>query len=424
MAQIESRQDNKKHVLIVSQHFWPESFHINDICDFLVGDKDRQVDVLCGRPNYPSGKLALGYSLFNKRHEVHNKINIYRTFEIPRGNNSSVRILLNYLSFPLASLFHIPRLLFRKYDKIFIYETSPVYMALAGIILGKLTKTEVIIYVLDLWPENLFSVLKVKNRLLRRIAYSTSEWHYKKADRLIALSNRMAERLQDITHKKQGDIVTIQQVCEKVLETNIKDKNLTKRFGSGFNIVFTGNISPAQSFETIISAATKLKSDGISDINWIVVGDGMSKKWLEGQVAQEGLSDHFFFEGQKPLSDIPKYTEIADLLIACLEKSDLLEATIPAKVTSYIAAGRPIVLAMDGEVRDLINVKIQCGFAGQAKNSDELANNIKKVYQMSDTSRVKLGKKALEYRKKFLQRDVVYEQLDNFIFSRSDKDRL
>ena len=149
-----------KKILVVGQHYWPENFRINDITAYFV-EQGYEVDVLCGMPNYPSGRFPEGYGYFKNLRQRHKEVNIYRALEIPRGNNSNLRILINYLSFPIFSVLYIPRLLFKRYDRIFIYQTSPVFMALAGLVLGKLRRTETTIYVLDLWPENLFSVLSI-----------------------------------------------------------------------------------------------------------------------------------------------------------------------------------------------------------------------------------------------------------------------
>lgn len=407
---------SKKRILVVCQHFWPESFRINDICDFLVDEKECEIDVLCGIPNYPKGHFFEGYSYFKNKKEIHNNVNIRRSFEIPRGDNSNFRIFVNYISFPISSVFHIPRLLTKKYDKIFLYQLSPVMMSFAGIIVGKFKKTETIMYVLDMWPENLFSVMNVKNKFLRNIVTRISHWHYRNVDKIIVLSEKMKTKLLDVTDKDPNQIIVLPQACEKIYETNIYDKDLSERFKKGFNIVFTGNISPAQSFETIIDAAKMLKKDGVDDINWIIVGDGMSRKWLEFSVKDAGLNDIFYFEGQKPISDMPKYTAIADLLIGCLIKSELLEATIPAKVMSYIAASKPMVLAMDGEAQILINETIKCGLAGPASNSNALYLNIKKLHQMSQSERLAMGKRAHVYYKKNFERNILLDKLYNFIF--------
>ncbi len=410
-----SKKTSRKRILVVCQHYWPESFRINDICDFLV-TKGVEVDVLCGLPNYPSGKFVEGYSYFKNRNQTHNGVNIIRAIEIPRGNNSNFRVLINYLSFPFFSLFKIPRLLTKKYDKVFVFTYSPILMAIAGIIVGKLKRKEITLYALDLWPENLFSVLNVKSRSLRWLAKVVSHWHYRRANKILAASEKMRSKLLEVTDLGKEKVISLPQACEKVFEEQVYDKKLAKKFSSGFNIVFTGNMSPAQSFETIIEAAGLLKKQGLKNINWIIVGDGMSRKSIEEDVKKAGLASDFYFEGFKPMIEIPNYTGIADALVGGLVKSDLLEASIPAKVTAYIAAGRPMVMYLDGEARDLINNQARSGFVGPTQDSKELAKNIKKVYDMTPKQRKDMGEMARKYHFKHLERNVVYEKLYNFIF--------
>lgn len=407
---------NRKRVLVVCQHFWPEAFRINDITDYLV-EKQCEVDVLCGIPNYPKGQFFEGYSVFRNRKQNHNGVRIRRAYEIPRGSNTNLRIFLNYISFPFASLFHIPRLLTKSYDKILLYQLSPVMMSIAGIIVGKIKRIETTMYVLDLWPENLFSVLNVRNRFLRSLITAISHWHYKHVDKLVVLSEKMKRRLMEVTGISDDKIVVLPQACEKIYEQDIDDKELAKRFEGKFNILYAGNISPAQSFETVIEAAKKLKSDGFVDINWIIVGDGMSRKWLEEEVKKANLQDYFTFEGQKPVEDIPRYTAFADALLGCLVKSDLLEATIPAKVMSYFAAGKPMVLAMDGEVKELVNTTIQCGYVGQTEDPRTLARNIKRIHGLSPEERREMGVRGKSYHFAHFERNLILGKLFKFIFN-------
>ncbi len=402
-------------ILVVCQHYWPETFRINDICDYFI-ENGHDVDVLCGIPNYPKGKFYKDYSYFKKRKQSHKKINVSRAFEIPRGNNSSIRIFMNYVSFPLASLFHIPKLLTKKYDKIFLYQLSPVMMTIAGIVVGKIKKIETTMYVLDLWPENLFSVLPIKNRFLVWLLTKISHWHYRQADKLIVLSDKMKQKIASIPGIDTKKIIVLPQACEKIYETEVSDPRLRKKFQGGFNFVFAGNISPAQSFETILDTAERFQKDKINDVRWIIIGDGMSRKWLEQMVEKKGLTN-FYFEGKKPINDIPKYTDVADCLIGCLVKSDLLEATIPAKVMSYIAAGRPMLLAMDGEVQELINTTIKCGYVSDAGDSNAFFNNAVKLYKLSPTKRQIMGKRSKKYHMEHLERNIILGKLQSFIFN-------
>lgn len=272
-------------------------------------------------------------------------------------------------------------------------------------------------YVLDLWPENLFSVMNIKNKILRRLVTRVSHWHYRKVDKIIVLSQQMKQRIVEITHISDAKIIVLPQACEKIYETPVADAKLSKRFANGFNVVFTGNISPAQSFNTIIDAAILLKKEGVHVINWIIVGDGMSKKQVEQRVKKEGLTSSFYFEGSKPIEDMPKYTEIADVLVGCLVKSELLEATIPAKIMSYIASGKPLVLAMDGEVQELINTTIRGGFVGPSEDYYTFAANIKKVYKLSSENRLKIGKRLKNHHMEHFERNQILDKFYRFIFT-------
>jgi len=405
----------KKRILVVSQHFWPETFRINDICD---GFKEHgyTVEVLCGIPNYPAGQFFDGYGIRTNRRQKRDGIKIRRCFEIKRGSNSNIRIFLNYTSFPFFSLFSLPYLLRQNYDKIFLYQTSPVLMSMTGIILGRLKKIETIMYVLDLWPENLYSVLKIRSKLLRKFITWVSDRHYIKTDKLISNSQRLKPLLIARTGKEENKVTYIPQFCEKVFENTDIDEELEARFLTTFNLVFTGNISPAQSFKTVISAAKILKGKGYRDIAWIIIGDGMSSEWLKKEIIKEGLADRFTFIGRVPIHEIPRYTHIANGLFACLAKSELLDCTLPAKVFSYYAAGRPMILAMDGEIQQIVR-ESGAGYAVDSEDSEGFAEAVIKLYETSWEKRDQMGNDAKDYYFKHFERNKNMEKLIAFIES-------
>jgi glycosyltransferase involved in cell wall biosynthesis len=404
---------NKK-LLVVCQHFWPEEFKVNEICYEFV-KKGYDVEVICGLPNYPSGRFFPGYGYFGKRKETHNGVKIRRCFEIRRGNNSLFRLFFNYLSALLSSLLKLPYLLTQKYDRVFIYQLTPITMALIGIIISKIKRIPSIMYVLDVWPENIFSVIKFKNKIIRNFILYLSCWYYKKVDKIISYSNNARILLKGRSGLSEKDIICIPQSCEKFHEQELRDNLLIERFSSNFNIVFTGNINPAQSFETIIEAAKRIRDDGIIDIRWIIVGDGMSLGWLRKEVDKERLSTFFIFEGMKPITQVPAYAFIADCMIACLRKVEGYNFAIPAKVMSYFAAGRPLILAIDGEIKDIVNEN-QCGYASEAENTEELYKNIKKIYVRSREERIAMGKRSKEYHLANFEWDKNFEKLERFVF--------
>lgn len=403
-----------KRLLVVCQHFWPEAFRLNDLCDGFV-EEGVEVDVLCGHPNYPRGEWFEGYNGHNHRHEKHNGVKIRRVFEIKRGKNTSARILINYLTFPFASLFHLPALLRRHYDRVFIYSLSPVYMGIAGIAYGRLKNTEITTYVMDLWPENLYSVLEPKSRLARRFLLKTSTWFYKKSDKLICLSEKAKEVLMERTGKDERAFLVLPQCCEKLYETPIFDPALQETYAHRNTIVYTGNISPAQDFDTLIEAAARLVERG-TDVHFLIVGDGMSKKDAQAAVAARGLDAHFTFVGFVPMEEIPRYTAVATALVATLCKSPLLDCTVPAKVMSYIAAAKPIVLAMDGEAQTLVR-EHHIGFAGDCGDAQALCDNLAAVCAMRSAERDAMAERARALHLSRFERNANLKILSDFLFS-------
>lgn len=405
----------KKRVLIVSQHFWPENFRISDIaCGFV--EHDIEVDVLCGIPNYPNGDIPQGYGFFKNTKQVFNGVSVYRSWEIPRKGNSNIRILLNYISFPFFACFKILSLLGKKYDAVFCYETSPVYMIFPAIVYSKLKKVPLTTYVLDLWPENLYSVLKIKNRFLKNILKNTSHWHYKNSDKLIAMSPSLKQTLLAITHKNETQIATIPQYCETFYEQDVPNPDLQQKYAGFFKVVYAGNISPAQNLEVAVDCAVLLKQAHIKDLKFIIVGDGMSKSVVQDYARQKGVAEYFDFLGAKPVTDMPIYHTLADCLFAPLAKSDDLGLTIPAKITSYMAGGKPIITAMDGE-GSLVIEKANAGRTGKSGDAVQLFENIKELYHMPLCQRNQLGQNARTYHLRHHSRELVLGQLMDFILN-------
>ena len=144
-------------ILLITQYFYPENFKSNDIAFELV-KRGHEVDALVGIPNYPEGKIYSGYGLFKKRRESIKGVNVYRSFQIPRGTGGGLKLMINYLSFVLSSCFNVLfYFAWRNYDAIIVHEVSPIFQAYPAILLRKLRKVPVYLWVLDIWPDAMMS---------------------------------------------------------------------------------------------------------------------------------------------------------------------------------------------------------------------------------------------------------------------------
>lgn len=402
---------SQKKILVVTQHFWPENFRINDIVEGFLQD-GIAVDVLCGLPNYPKGEWFPGYSAAGPFEEEWHGACLYRCKEVPRRGNTSVNIFLNYVSWPWYAAHALHRLP-GGYDAVFCFNTSPVLMCWPAIRYAKKHHIPFTNYVLDIWPENLYSVLNVKNKALRAIAQGVSDALYKKADRLIAMSEPLQQRLCQRTGMPPQKIAVIPQYCEDFYAVPQPDAALQAQFGGRFNLVFTGTFTPAQSLETVITAVQDARSRGADMLHLLLVGDGMSRAALEAKVKELHAEDAVTFYGSVPATDIPKFTALADALIVCLSDSPDLGLTVPAKVASYMAAGKPVLASMDGAGNAAIAAA--GGLSSPACDAAALADNLLALIRMDAAQRAAMGQSAKEYYLAHYRRSELLRKLEHFI---------
>lgn len=402
---------SQKKILVVTQHFWPENFRINDIVEGFLQD-GIAVDVLCGLPNYPKGEWFPGYSAAGPFEEEWHGARLYRCKEVPRRGNTSVNIFLNYVSWPWYAAHALHRLP-GGYDAVFCFNTSPVLMCWPAIRYAKKHHISFTNYVLDIWPENLYSVLNVKNKALRAIAQGVSDALYKKADRLIAMSEPLQQRLCQRTGMPPQKVAVIPQYCEDFYAVPQPDAALQAQFGGRFNLVFTGTFTPAQSLETVITAVQDARSRGADMLHLLLVGDGMSRAALEAKVKELHAEDAVTFYGSVPATDIPKFTALADALIVCLSDSPDLGLTVPAKVASYMAAGKPVLASMDGAGNAA--VAAAGGLSAPACDAAALADNLLTLTRMDAVQRAAMGQSAKEYYLAHYRRSELLRKLEHFI---------
>lgn len=404
---------SKKRILVVTQHFWPENFRISDIVEGFIGD-GYEVDVLCGLPNYPKGEWFPGYTASGPLREEYKGAQIYRCREISRKGNTGLRIFANYCSWPFFARFSLGRLP-GNYDSILCYNTSPVLMNWPALAAGRRFKAPVTSYVLDIWPENLYSVLPVQNKFLRYIAQTVSDWNYKKADRLIAMSPGLSERLQQRTGKDAAKIAVIPQYCEDFYAVEQCDEALKLQYADRFNLAFAGNFSPAQSLDTVIRAVAEAnRLLGHELIHLLLVGDGMSRPALESLVAELHLEKSVSFYGSVTPDRIPAINGFADALVVSLTDSPDLGLTIPAKIASCMASGKPLLASMNGEGNKAV-AESGGGLVSPACDVQALAENMVSLTQLSADERRAMGDRSKAYYQTHYRREALLRQIENFI---------
>lgn len=396
-------------ILVVTQYFWPENFKINDLCNGLV-ERGHEVTVYTGLPNYPDGEFFKGYSFKGPYNEIHEKIKIIRCPLFPRGKNKGLSLVLNYISFCLFSTLFAPILVRGQFDKIFIYQLSPIFAAMPAIVLKYIKRAPIILWVTDLWPESLEAVGIVKNKKLLSLVGLFVKFIYHFSDKIYISSKGFATSItgMGIDEKK---ITFWPQWAESFFSNQSSVENLDdKSIPSGFKIMFAGNIGSSQDFETIVEAAKILKEN--LNIHFVILGDGNMKKWAENQVALNQLEHTFHFLGRKPIEAMPYYYSQADVLLVSLKNTLLFSITIPSKVQTYLASGKPILASLNGEGANIIS-EWKAGYICPASDPHKLAKEIESMSKLSKLELEQMGKNSLNCYKSEFEREKLISQLES-----------
>ena len=178
-----------------------------------------------------------------------------------------------------------------------------------------------------------------------------------------------------------------------------------------FSIVFAGNIGAAQSMETILGAAEKLRS--ISKIRFFIVGCGSQKAWLEKEIIKRRLAN-VSLTGRLPHTEMPKIFTAASALLVTLKDSPIFTVTVPSKIQAYLAAGKPVIASLNGEGARIIE-EAGAGFSCPSQDSNALAMTVLRIYKLSVEEQAKMGESGRRYFKAhFNFRSLVTELKEHF----------
>lgn len=395
----------KKKILVICQYYKPEPFRITDICEELVR-RGHEVQVVTGYPNYPEGILYKGYGKGKHIDEVISGVKIHRCYTVPR-QTGTVKRMMNYYSYAASSIKYIlsgecVASDGTSFDVVFCNQLSPVMMAYAAIVYKKMHNTPVVMYCLDLWPESLIAGGIARKSVLYKYYHHVSKRIYRQMDKILITSRMFSDYLRDEFDIKKEDIEYLPQYAEGIFE------QLPPRTEDGtFNFMFAGNVGAVQSVETIIKVAEILKDE---PVKFHIVGSGTDLERLRKM--GENMKNVIFY-GRRPIEEMPEFYAKADAMLITLVADPVLSLTLPGKVQSYMAVGKPIIGAIDGETKIVIE-EAQCGFCGRAENVDELAENIRRFID-NNTDRFLMGENAREFYVNNFQELMFMDKLEKYL---------
>jgi len=398
-------------ILIISQYFWPENFKINDLA---LGLKERgnEVTILTGKPNYPDGKFYPGYNFINRKVEYYQGIKVIRSPLIRRGNCSGVRLFINYISFAIFASFAAVFRLSKTADAIFVYEPSPITVGIPALVYKYFSRAPIYFWIQYLWPESLIAAGDVKSKLILKLTDRLVRLIYRKSE-VIFISSKSFKH--SITEKgvDSEKIYYLPNWAEDIYNEPVgRDKDIAGLLPSkGFKIMFAGNIGESQDFESIVNAAEK--TSGYDDIHWIIVGDGRKKSWIEQEIRLKKMNNIHLI-GRHPMRMMPSFFREADVMLVSLKDEPIFSLTVPAKIQTYLACGKPILAMINGEGADVIR-ESKSGYAVNAGDFNALADRVIEMYNMPKTNLDIMAKASKEfYLNNFNSKDLIDKLMSVF----------
>ena len=400
-------------VLVVSQYFWPEVFRVNEIVSELRA-RGHEVTVLTGRPNYPGGQVFDDYAADPAAFAGYHGAEVIRLPLRPRGQGS-IRLLLNYWSFVFWGCLLGPwKLRGRRFDAIFCFETSPITSALPAVLLRRVKRAPLLLWVLDLWPDTLSAVGMVRSQRGLNAVGGLVRFIYQRCDLILAQSRGFFPAIERWSREPRktryfpqwgeaafdGDLNAVEEAPE-----------LAPHAGH-FKLMFAGNIGDAQDFPALLDAAEATRHR--PELHWLIVGDGRQAQWVREQIAARGLQSTVFMLGRHALERMPEFFKGADALLVSLKAEPIFAMTIPGKVSAYLSAGRPILAMIDGEGARVI-AEAEAGLVAPAGVGAELARQALAMAGLPAETRLNMGRNARAYARREFDRATLISQLEAWL---------
>ena len=407
---IEEKIRKQKHILVMSQMFYPEQFRINDMCQEWV-KRGYKVTVLTGIPNYPQGKFYDGYGFSKKRKETWNGIEIIRIPVIPRGKNA-IGMILNYLSFPVSGFFWN---LFNEIraDYVFMFETSPMTQCVIGVWYAKKHKVPLYLYAQDLWPENVEVVTGITNPLVIRPIDKMVDYIYRNCNEIFVTSPSFVRAVCDRKRKvPESKVHYWPQYAEEFYQPLEKKSVPEIPKTDAFKIIFTGNVGYAQGLDILPKTASILKEHN-KDVLFCIVGDGRYMEEFKKEIEKRQVQEMFCLMGRKPAERVPELFAACDVAFLSFMETKLFEMTIPAKLQSYMACGMPVIAAASGETKRVIE-EAKCGWCSPSGDERALAESIEKVLALSKEQLKEMEKYSREYFEIHFEKAKLMNQMDRY----------
>ena len=393
-------------LLILTQYFPPEvGAPQNRLFELAVRLKKIGVDVsvLTAMPNYPQMKIYDGYEGKDYLYEEIEGIPVHRASIYLPKSKSIIQRLLNYFSFVYSSA-QVGKNKIGDVN-IIMCESPPLFLGYSALYLKRKKKAKLIFNVSDLWPESAEKLGVVTNKWMLKLAYNLEAKLYRKSvlvtGQTQGICKSINERFPEVKTYWLPNGVDVSYYNPLTVTGNWRKENDFQ--DNDILFLYAGIIGLAQGIEIILSAAEKVKDN--PTIKFILLGSGPEKEKLQAIQKEKQLTNVYFFDAVSK-TQMPSIIQASDVSIIPLRKLELFLGAIPSKIFENLAMEKPVILAVDGEARELFVNQGKCALYSEPEDVEDLVKNV--LLLANDASlRKQLGEKGRVYVELSFNRNII-----------------
>jgi len=400
---------NKK-ILIVTECFYPEEFKINDVALSWKG-KGYDVDVLTLAPTYPLGKVFLGYRNGFFQKDEYQGINIFRVHAVTGYRDSAVRKVFKYINFmifgSIAAIF-----LGRRYDYVFGFNVGSLTDMLPAVVIRKLYKKPTMFWVQDVWPDSVYAYEFKKTKILSTLLDAFVKFMHHNITAVAISSKGFESKLEP--YVKKGLKFNYAPNWADDLDMDMDPIALSKT--QKIHFTFAGNVGKVQNLENIINAFCLLPDGHQKKSQLNIIGDGSN---LINLKKLSNNNPNIIFHGKQMREDMAKFYKASDFLIVSLINEPIFSVTVPAKTQTYIAAKKPILAIINGDVADIVNDN-NLGVCADPSNVGLIKEAFKKCIDMPENEKSKFIINNTKLLETTFNKDSIINMLTNQLVGYND----
>lgn len=343
-------------ILYISQYYPPEAnapaIRVSELAR-LWCELGHEVTVLTGFPQHPNGVKRPDDVGVLYRRERDGAVEVVRSYVLAAPNSGIVRRGLSYGSFALSALLASSWKVGRP--EVVIATSPQLLTGVAGWCISRLKRTPFVFEVRDLWPESLAAVGLNVGRTVNRILEWLADRLYRTASAVVTVGESYRD---EIVNRYRIDAAKIKVIPNGVDSAALSfDDDLRRQLRAAYGwsekfvAMYVGTIGLAHGLETLIEAAAQLRHR--CDLQFVLVGDGAERASLESLARQRRLTNVAFL-GQQPRERIGGLYAAADACVVTLRRAELFHSVLPSKMFEVLAMQRPMVLAVEGAARRLV----------------------------------------------------------------------